>query len=203
MPLPARMFWSVIEVAARWGVMPADVAGWAAMGKLEIITSVPPVRCDGHGTLAGLMVVNVADILPMFRRCGSGPSEYWLHRIRPLGATEEPRTWMAIAEPGQGVTISLADLMLTGAEVERFEDECALTKRGPGNPGGPREKYQWDEFYIAVIKRVHDEGLPETQQELVAEMQEWFVRRADGFDVPDESTIRRRIKPIWAAVREV
>lgn len=204
MPLPPRSFWSIHEAAFQWGALPADVAGWAAVGKVEIVTSVPPVQCEGSGKVAGLVIVNATDLLPMFRRCGTGPREYQLHRIRPHDAGSDRSTpWLLITSPQGGVTVSINDLMITGAEVERLNEEWGLTKRGPGNPGGPKERYLWENFYVAMIKRIHEGGLPDTQQELVSEMQDWFLRRSNGDDVPDESTIRRRIKPIWSALREV
>jgi hypothetical protein len=49
----------------------------------------------------------------------------------------------------------------------------------------------------ALALRIHERGIPASQGELVAEMQEWFVEHSDGNDVPDERSIRRRITPIW------
>ncbi|TXB65692.1 hypothetical protein FQV27_16710 [Paracoccus aurantiacus] len=40
-------------------------------------------------------------------------------------------------------------------------------------------------------------GLPATLTELVVEMKEWFVQTSADSDAPDESTIRKRIGPIW------
>lgn len=48
-----------------------------------------------------------------------------------------------------------------------------------------------------MIVRLFRDGLPETQSELVGEMQEWFAATAADGEMPDESTIRRRISPIW------
>ncbi len=49
--------------------------------------------------------------------------------------------------------------------------------------------------------RIHDHGFPPTQAELVAEMQEWFADQTDGKKMPDSRSIRRRITPIWRALR--
>jgi hypothetical protein len=48
---------------------------------------------------------------------------------------------------------------------------------------------------------VHEKGLPTTQSEFIAELQEWFAGVAQNGEVPDESTIRRRLRPIWKALR--
>ena len=54
---------------------------------------------------------------------------------------------------------------------------------------------------IALIRRIHDRGLPATQAELIAEMQDWFADQTDGKKMPDSRSIRRRITPIWRALR--
>lgn len=37
MPLPPVAFFSIYEIAVRWGCPPADVAGWAAAGHLHVV----------------------------------------------------------------------------------------------------------------------------------------------------------------------
>ena len=59
------------------------------------------------------------------------------------------------------------------------------------------KRYDWESMYAAQIIRIHNEGIPESQTALVAEIQEWFASGAGGVDVPDERTIRRRLAPIW------
>jgi hypothetical protein len=33
-------------------------------------------------------------------------------------------------------------------------------------------------------------------------VQEWFVKKSDSGEVPDERTIRRKLTPIWKSLRE-
>ena len=66
---------------------------------------------------------------------------------------------------------------------------------------GAATPYEWEGMNIALIVRIHDHGLPATQAELVAEMQDWFADRSDGKKMPDSRSIRRRITPIWRALR--
>jgi hypothetical protein len=54
---------------------------------------------------------------------------------------------------------------------------------------------------VALILRIHDDGLPPTQAELIAEMQEWFADQTDGKKMPDSRSIRRRVTPVWSALR--
>jgi hypothetical protein len=45
MKLPQREFYTLHEVAARWGCTLADIAGWSAAGQLDVITGIPPTVC--------------------------------------------------------------------------------------------------------------------------------------------------------------
>lgn len=199
MSLPPRVFYTMTEAAARWGCAPADIAAWAAVGRLEIVTGISPTKC-GDDIVAGLVIVAAADLLPMFRRCGGGPGECLVRRVREAGAED----WTLITEPQGGLLVDKADLMIMADEVARFEDEFGIFRRMDrgGGGAGPSVKYDWDGFYLQVILRIHEDGLPETQGELVGQMQQWFVEKTDDDgDVPDESTIRRRVSPIWRALR--
>jgi hypothetical protein len=57
-------------------------------------------------------------------------------------------------------------------------------------------------MYVTLIKRIHEHGIPDTQAELIGELQNWFADVAENGDVPDESTIRRRLRPFWRALRD-
>lgn len=195
MPLPPRFAWTVTEVATRWGCMPADIVGWAMAGHLELVSSIRTVSASGI-EVDGLVGVPPADLMLMFRRDGSGPNSTVVRRIRP---NESGGAWLRITDPEQGIEIEAVDVMIAGAEMERFEDAHALTKRVA--PGGSASKYDWDGFYTALIRRVHNDGLPDTQRELVSEMQGWFERRSKDGDAPDESTIRRKISTLWNELR--
>lgn len=196
MALPSRVYFTLIEAAARWGCTAADVAAWASVGRLEIVTGIAPIRC-GAATVGGIVGIEAADILPMFRRCGTGPSQITMRRIRDLAGN----VWHFITEPGEGVSVAGADLLITAAEALRFEEEHDLLKR-PHAGVGPALKYDWEGMYVQVTKRIHDQGLPDSQQLFVAEIVAWFVDRSKNGDVPDESTIRRRLSPIWRALRD-
>ena len=42
MKLPQREFYTLHEVAARWGCALADISGWSTGGQLDVITGIPP-----------------------------------------------------------------------------------------------------------------------------------------------------------------
>lgn len=195
MALPPRAFFTLHETASRWGCTIADIAGWAAVGKLDIVTGIPLAIC-GSDKVSGKVFVSPMDMLPLFRRSGTGPTSIKLLRVKPDPGAD----WIYVTEPADGVEVSIADLLISGQDVLRFEDEYDLLRRIGGGTGA-LSPYDWEGMYVAMIKRIHEHGLPATQAELIGELQEWFGNIAESGDVPDESTIRRRLRPFWRALR--
>ncbi len=191
MKLPRREFYAVHEVAARWGYTIADIAGWSAAGHFDILTGIPPAIC-GEKIVAGAVIISTFDILPMFRRCGTGPQTAWLRRVR----TKNEADWQLITDPVCGIEVSIADLLISGIQVHRFEEKNELFHRVSASTGSV-SPYDWEGMLQALALRIHEQGLPASQGELVGDMQEWFVEHSDGNEVPDERSIRRRITPIW------
>lgn len=196
MGLPMRALYSVQEVVFRWNCSLDDLAGWAVTEKLDIVMAISPIA-QADEILAGLVVVPVADILCMFRRWGGSPERGVIRRIRALGTQE----WVMIADPADYIGVELADLMILADDVHRFEAEHGLARRS-SEAGGAPTRYDWEGFYIAQMVRLHEQGLPATQGEWVGEVQDWFAQNSASGDVPDERTIRRRLSPIWRALRE-
>lgn len=190
-----RVFFTITEAAAKWGYSPSDVAGWAHQGMLEVKTGIPPVQC-GTETVAGLVVIPVADILPMFRRVGNGPREMTIRRVRAAGSTE----WSLITSPEDGVTVSMDDLLIMADEVARFEDEHEIFGR-PHASRGPEPRFEWDDFWRAVATRVHERGVPSQLKEMVDEFSNWFLDQTDGKACPSDSVIRKKLSPLWRSLR--
>ena len=59
MNLPPRAFFSLNEIAARWGCALADIAGWSHAGHLSIVTGIASVIC-GKLFVAGMVAVKRA-----------------------------------------------------------------------------------------------------------------------------------------------
>jgi len=195
MALPARAFFTLHETASRWGCNIADIAGWATVGKLDIVTGIPLAIC-GSDKLSGKIIVSPMDMLPLFRRSGTGPRSIKLLRVKP----EPGREWAYVTEPADGIEVSIADLLISGRDVLRFEEDYDLLRRiGAGT--GSQSPYDWEGMYVVMTRRIHERGLPSTQTELVEEMQDWFAEVAENGEVPDESTIRRRLRPFWRALK--
>lgn len=195
MALPPRVYFTLHEASARWGCNIADVAGWADIGKFRIMTGISAVHC-GDDIVAGKVVLSPMELLPLFRRCGTGPTEGIMRRIQPMNRQD----WLFITDPVGGIVVAVADMLILAEEVHAFEDEHDMVRRIATGPG-VSSPYDWDGMNVALIQRIHDSGLPATQSELVAEMQDWFDERSDGAKIPDSRTIRRRITPVWKALR--
>ncbi len=196
MALPARVFWNLENLAVRWGCAPVDIVGWATEGIIEIVTSIGLVRCSDTEPLVGLVAVCAEDIMPLFRRNGSDPTACMIWRIRPQGTD----TWQIITDPVQGVTIELDDLLVTAKAAQRFEDEYDPLHRVHVSPGRSA-RHDWEGMLQALMIRLFEYGLPESQAEFVGEGQDWFVANARDGSVPDESQIRRKLSPIWRALK--
>jgi hypothetical protein len=136
------------------------------------------------------------ELLPLFRRCGTGPSEGIMRRIQPLNRQD----WLLITDPVGGIMVAVADMLILAGEVHAFEEENDMVRRVASGPG-VTSPYDWEGMNVALIQRIHNQGLPATQGELVAEMQDWFADRSDGKKMPDSRSIRRRITPIWKGLQ--
>jgi predicted alpha/beta hydrolase family esterase len=55
-------------------------------------------------------------------------------------------------------------------------------------------------LYVILLERIHEFDIPETQTELIGELQDWFADVAENVDVPEENTIHRRLRPLWRAI---
>lgn len=105
-----------------------------------------------------------------------------------------------ITDPVCGIAVTVADMIIMADEVHAFEEDNDMIRRVASGPG-VSTSYDWEGMIIALIVRIYDHGLPDTQADLVAELQEWFADRSEGKKMPDSRSIRRRITPIWRALK--
>jgi hypothetical protein len=197
MKLPQREFYTLHEVAARWGCALADISGWSTAGELDVITGIPPTFC-GTTRVAGTVVVCTMDILPMFRRTGTGPQNAQLRRLR----TEEAIDWLFVTDPPQGVNVSIADMLVRGKQVMQFEDTHDLLRRISGGTGST-SPYDWDGMTKAFLIRIHVRGIPTSKAEMIGDIQDWFVAHSNGDDIPSERSIRRHVDDLWKMLTEL
>jgi hypothetical protein len=190
MAFPAQYFYSILEVAGRWGCSQTDVINWAISGELDLVAGFSPILF-GDEPAAGLLVVSASDIRPLFRPFGKTEKKVFLKQARRIGSD----TLKLITDPARGVRLTAADIMITSKEIDRFEEAHSIGRTRSAGPGTPT-KYDWEAFHFALFKRIFQRGFPLQQRELVLEMQEWFIANSADGEAPDESTIRRRIKAI-------
>ena len=65
--------------------------------------------------------------------------------------------------------------------------------------GGRLLQHDWDAYSVEVCRRVHEEGLPETQAEFVDGMLDWFIDRGD--ESIDASTVQKKVSKLFGALR--
>ena len=208
MALPPRSFYSLSEVAARWSASPFDVIGWSTDGLLALSIALPPVKTGPSEEISGLVDVEGSHVLPLFRGDGASHATVAIRRVKANG-----HGFQWFTDPVDGITVTAADVLVKRAEVERFEIQHGLfnggRSSGPGTGGqvesrrggpGVPPRYDWDGFFGALARRIHEHGIPATQAELVREMLDWFEKH-DVERVPDESTIRRKITAVWRELR--
>ena len=195
MPLPPVAFYSIYEIAVRWGCPPADVAGWAAEGHLKVVAGIPPVKC-GEDVVAGLVEVPIAELMCMFRRFGPSDDIGRLRRVLKPGSA----TWAHVTEPSDGLPIRSSDLLVASGSLLQFEEERDLLRR-PASTIGASPRYDWDSMYAWLTVFLFEKGVPDTQTALVALVQDWFVQNSKSGEVPDESTIRKRLTSLWRKLR--
>ena len=195
MAFPARGLFTVLEVSVRWTCTQTQIVDWAISEEIDLVAGFGHVRF-GDESAVGMLSVLGTEVRPLFRPFGEAAKKVYVKQARPPKAPG----WLTITVPAKGVRFTAADIMITVDEIDRFElihDINRARGAGPGAPG----KYDWEGFYVAVVKRVHDHGLPITQTALIVEMQEWFIANSEHGAAPDESTIRQRVRIIWRAVK--
>ena len=191
MALPARCLFTVPEVSVRWQCSQTQIVDWAISDEIDLVAGFGQVRF-GAEAAAGLMSVSGAEVRPLFRPFGEAARKVHVKQARPPKAV----AWLRITDPARGVRLSAADILITAREIDRFEDAHGFGRTRGAGPGAPG-RYDWDGFYVAVMKRLHERGFPARQSDLIAEMQEWFIAHSADGVAPDESTIRQRIRVIW------
>ena len=194
MALPGRAFFTIQEAAARWGCTPTDIVEWATLNHFKLVTSIPMVVVSGE-RMAGLMQLDPSDLLQCFRRDGSGPTEVKIYRLR--SNIDDGAAWMFVDDE-HPLEVRNADVLITSADADAFETAHEI---GPKAARKGNTLYDWDGFWVWVCRRIFEEGLPETQKELAHEAESWFMRRTDGRGVPEESTIKKRVRKLFQEIQ--
>ena len=161
MPLPPRPLHTLNDVAIRWSALPIDVVDWATDGLLVLSIAIPPVKTISSRIICDLVNVAGTDIRPLFRPDGARLDAVSVRRVREPSESE----WQWISEPAGGIAITAPEVLITRAEVQRFELEHDLHRGGTGAVQGARSdrsggagpgvppRHDWDAFFGALARR--------------------------------------------------
>jgi hypothetical protein len=96
---------------------------------------------------------------------------------RFYAATGELLDLSESADPAR--TVDRSALVIRRAEMDRFEDEAGVLVNNQPEPSADRRrgappKYDWEGFWVELMRHVWEEGCPKTQSELLQVMRGWF-----------------------------
>ena len=205
---------TLADLCERWHVKPAQIAAVALEGKLKLSIPVPGILAE-IGEYVEIDEDNWQR-MPEERRRVTGvfdlyPRDAWaLIKDQTRVITNLPRGndgFIDFEPEGQESNFSAAadDILIRRDEVDRFEVDSAPASpaipaepAARGGPGAP-QKFDWDGFWIEACRRIHDDGIPSTQAEMVRDLLDWFDD--NGASVPDPSTVKKKVSRLWKALR--
>lgn len=207
---PRKLFYPIDEACERLGLSLLDMSVLVSEGKLTLCTAVPGLRVEDG-------VLDVApdgrvDRISTDRSYVRGlvdlrPEDAWYvlragsQAIRYLAAAEGCyRTLVGGGDDEHGYTVIREEVGVRHEELARYAaseaepDAAAGASKAGGR--GSQPHYDWDAARLEAFRRIYFEGVPESYGALIRHLQAWFASR--GGKVPDESTLKRRLRDIWA-----
>lgn len=203
-----KPFWHIDEALMRWNVTERDLAAFVLADELTLSATVAGLQVsvgkmedlgDGERTRMPAIYRRITGTIDLeaddaWRILREGSLEIFAPRAAPDTHVEI----CDLQDAGHPVTRD--DLVICRAELERFERELGFTQEEliPPHRGAP-PRFDWDSFWIEVCRLLYEEGVPRTQGEFVRQMAAWFETNEKSS--PDESTIKKKLKPLWQAIR--
>lgn len=205
-----KVFYQIDEVCSRLGLSMLDMAVLAGEGKIQICATVGRLLVeDGHFEVA---MDDTLMPIPTERRYVQGlvglrPEDAWYvlragsQMIFWLAAGEGCyRRLVSTGEDDRGYAVIRDEVGVRHEELARFAAiEESLADIGLGVKAGGRSArapYDWEAARLEAFRRIYFEGVPESFGALIRHVKAWFASR--GGRVPDESTLKRRLRDIWA-----
>lgn len=143
----------------------------------------------------GLVEVPIAELMCMFRRFGPSDDIGRLRRVLKPGSA----TWAHVTEPSDGLPIRSSDLLVASGSLLQFEEERDLLRR-PASTIGASPRYDWDSMYAWLTVFLFERGARHPDRAGCAGA--GLVRpEFEVGEVPDESTIRKRLTSLWRKLR--
>jgi len=69
------------------------------------------------------------------------------------------------------------------------------------NKAGRHPKYDWDYVWAGIVRLVHEEGLPKSQDEMIERVQLWYSSTQEKAEAPSRSALQPLIKRLFAVMR--
>jgi hypothetical protein len=209
-PKKKKVFYQIDEVCERLGLSLLDMSVLVSERKIQLCTAVAGLLVeDGHYEVAldgdaapipddRLRVQGLVDLKPddawFVLRHGS-QTIFWL--------AAEPgfyRRLVSTSEEDRGYTVIRDEVGVRHEEFARYAateealDNIALGPKAGGR--GSQPIYDWDAARLEACRLIYFEGVPESFGALIRHVQGWFAEK--GGRVPDESTMKRRLRDVWA-----
>jgi len=207
-----KPFYHIDEILERWDMSERDVMSFVLSGSLTVSATVAGLRvtCGICRTSATGVIDRIASshryiigIVPL------QPSDGWRvlrqgeFAVTTLKAPADEFATIDDAAGNNQHVVGKADLVIAHDELARFEkvipELAAEAKQATQPRRGAPSKYDWDDIWVELCAMIFLEGIPETQAELVQHVAAWL--EAQGKRVPDDSTIKKKIKPLWQRLR--
>lgn len=205
-----KIFYQIDEACERLGLSALDIAVLVAEGKVTLSTAVGGLRVeegyyeeDANGERftipeREIHVRGLVDLLPhdawYALRHGSQVI-FWL--------ASDPAAYRQLVsrtEQDRGHTILREELGLRHEELVRLQAQLTATDDAPTRAGAAdrasNSPYEWEAARLEACRWIYFEGVPASFGALIRHVQAWFAAR--GGRVPDESTLKRRLRDIWA-----
>ena len=209
-PPKKKVFYQIDEACSLLGLSSLDMAVLVSERKLQLCATVGKLLVeDGHYEVA---LDDTLMPIPNDRRYIEGlvelrPEDAWY----VLRAGSQPIFWLAAedgcyrrlvstGEDDRGYTVIRDEVGVRHEELRRYaaleEGLDDIAPRAKGSGRGSQPHYDWEAAWLEAFRRIYFEGVPESYGALVRHVQAWFA--ANGGKVPDESTVKRRLRDIWA-----
>ncbi|WP_232478890.1 hypothetical protein [Roseomonas rosulenta] len=209
-PPKKKVFYQIDEVCERLGLSLLDMSVLVSERKIQLCTAVAGLLVeDGHYEIA---LDGDATPIPDDRSLVQGlvnlkPDDAWFvlrHGSQTIfWLAAEPdcyRRLVSTSEEDRGYTVIRDEVGVRHEEFARYAaieealDDVALGTKGGGR--GSQPIYDWDAARLEACRLIYFEGVPDSFGALIRHVQGWFAEK--GGRVPDESTMKRRLRDVWA-----
>jgi hypothetical protein len=211
-----KPFYRLEEVCEAWGMSIWDIAAYAIEKELVVsivaagvlvqegildqaADSAPYRISNGERLLSGLIDLHGDDAWMILQR-----GSHRVHRfVADPGKYLEPCTSAGEPDP---IEVLVQEMVVRHPERVRFEAAQELSPKAedaasspvlvlPPRSRGAQATHDWEACWVETCRTLYFDGVPESLTALARRQQDWFA--AQGKKVPDESTLKKKLKVLW------